>query len=91
MVTPVDPLLLRFTQPAKPSSGGQGSGPAERPQTARPKNGGDVVAPSLLEQIGGSEVAFDPFALAEQAGQALARSGLSIGNARPETVAALQR
>jgi hypothetical protein len=89
MVDPIDLSSFRPPQPPRPQSAGQGSGPADPPPNGT--GGIDVLAPSLLEQLDGADPGFDPIALAEQAGTALSRTDLSIGNAEPETVAALQR
>jgi hypothetical protein len=92
MVSPVDPANSRVI----PLPGAKGPAQAEagaRTQTdaAEAGSGGDVVAASLIDQIDQAQPGFDPFAVAERVGQALARSGLSIGNARPDSVASLQR
>jgi hypothetical protein len=92
MVGPVDPSNSRVIPlPAGKSAGD--AGPSQRAGAGAPEggSGGDVVAPSLIDQIDQAQPGFDPFAVAERVGRALARSDLSIGNARPASVAALQR
>jgi hypothetical protein len=89
MVDPIDPSLPRQPQP-RPAQTAPGAGQAARP-AADSGARGDVVAPSLVEQLGEPGPAFDPFATAERAGRGLGGSDLSIGNARPETVATLRR
>ncbi len=95
MVNPVDPALLRPVPAARPTSAAEGAEASGRGSDgaagAPAPSGGDVVAPSLLDQINATASGFDPFQVAERAGRALARSGFSIGNARPDSVASLQR
>ena len=87
MVDPIDLSAFRSPTP-RAALAPERPGPSDGP--AAPSPAGDVVAPSLVQQIAGGTAAFDPLALAQQVGNALGGTGLSIGNARPDLVAALQ-
>ena len=89
MVDPIELSRFRLPQTPRPQPTAEGTGPAGPPGVGAGEV--DVVAPGLIDRLDGADPGFDPIALAESAGKALSRTELSIGNARPETVAAFQR